>query len=32
MRELFTAKDAADPYNSGVYNEITAHTNQETAE
>jgi hypothetical protein len=28
MRELFTAKDAADPYNSGVYKEITARRQQ----
>jgi hypothetical protein len=28
MRELFTAKAAADPYNSGVYNEITVRRQQ----
>jgi hypothetical protein len=28
MRELFTAKDAADPYNSGIYKEITARRQQ----
>jgi hypothetical protein len=28
MRELFTAKDAVDPHNSGVYKEITARRQQ----
>jgi hypothetical protein len=28
MRELFTAKAAADSHNSGVYNEITARRQQ----